>query len=77
MKSVLLIGLGIGIAAGGYGAYRALSAPSEQEYEPSASEVPLTADFEPAASKRVQPESYRNELTRIERELIQLERSAY
>lgn len=75
MKSVLLIVLGAGLAAGGYGAFRALSAPSKEEYEPNASEVPLTADFEPAAEKRVHPDNYRNELTRVERELIQLERA--
>jgi len=41
-------------------------------YEPSASDVPLTADFAKAAAKRVTPDNYRKELTLIERELDQL-----
>jgi hypothetical protein len=75
VKPLLLIILGAALAGGGFGVYRWLSAPSAAEYTPSASEVPLMVDFEPAAEKRVQPENYRKELTRIENELIQLSRS--
>jgi len=48
---------------------RALEAAADDPYDPTAMDVPLTVDFEKAASKRVQPDNYRKELTRIEREL--------
>lgn len=76
MKPVGWILVGAGLAAAGYGVMRRLSTPSPAEpYAPTASEVPLTVDFEAAADKRVQSDNYRRELTRIENELIQLSRS--
>lgn len=41
----------------------------ETEYAPDPTEVPLTADFAQAAKRRVKPDNYRQELSRIEREL--------
>lgn len=46
----------------------------EDDYEPSALDVPLASDFAKAAQKRVTPENYTQELTRIERELSYEER---
>ncbi|HEY6881035.1 MAG TPA: hypothetical protein VI299_23580 [Polyangiales bacterium] len=75
MKPIGWIVVGAGMAAGGMVVARWLSTPSTAEpYAPSASEVPLTVDFEAAADKRVQPENYRKELSRIETELTQLSR---
>lgn len=48
------------------------AADLEQEaaaYQPTALEVPLTADFTKAANQRVQSDNYAKELGRIEREL--------
>lgn len=75
MKPIGWIVVGAGLAAGGFGVARWMNTPSKTEpYAPSASEVPLTVDFEAAAQKRVQPENYRKELSRIENELMQLSR---
>jgi hypothetical protein len=40
-----------------------------EAYEPDATEVPLSLDFAQAARRRVHSENYREELSRIEREL--------
>jgi hypothetical protein len=70
MKPVGWILVGAGLAAGGYAVARKLAAPSAAEpYAPSASEVPLTVDYEVAVEKLVQHDNYRKELTRIEKEL--------
>lgn len=46
--------------------------PSDDLYDPSPSELPLTEDFAKAAETRVTPDNYQRELATIERELEQL-----
>lgn len=42
------------------------------DYELTASDMPLTDDFRKAASKLVTPDNYREQISRVERELSQL-----
>lgn len=75
MKSALLVVAGMILMAAVFGGAKYMgtsSAPAA--YEPTASEVPLTVDFEVAAEKRVQPDNYKVELKRVENELLQLSR---
>lgn len=47
--------------------------PRVTEYAPTPMEVPIVDDYARAAEKRVGPDTYRRELTRVERELSELE----
>jgi 2-methylcitrate dehydratase PrpD len=42
------------------------------DYELTASDMPLTEDFRKAATKLVTPDNYREQISRVERELAQL-----
>jgi len=70
-RALLLVLLLASAACGKKGADR--FEPEEDEegtgFEPDATEVPMTADFAQAASRRVKADNYREELLRIEREL--------
>jgi hypothetical protein len=44
----------------------------DDDYTPTASELPLAEDFAAAAEKRVTPDNYRKELITIQKELEQL-----
>ena len=47
--------------------------PKPRSYAPTAMEVPTVDDYARAAEKRVGADNYRRELTRVERELSELE----
>lgn len=51
-----------------------VQAPSG-DYKLKASDMPLTEDFRKAATKLVTPDNYREQISRVERELAQLAES--
>jgi 2-methylcitrate dehydratase PrpD len=51
-----------------------VQAPSG-DYKLTASDMPLTEDFRKAATKLVTPDNYREQISRVERELAQLAES--
>lgn len=57
----------------GVGETPALEVPAPSgEYKLTASDMPLTDDFRKAATKLVTPDNYREQISRVERELSQL-----
>ena len=69
MKTALLVLATAALLACGKRSPREDLEASADAFHPDATEVPLSADFERAARRRVRPETYREELARIEREL--------
>ncbi len=75
MKPVLWIIVGALLALGGAGLIRWMRTPSTSAgYSPSPSEVPIHQDYDGAAEKMVRPDNYKAQLSKIEKDLIDLSR---
>jgi hypothetical protein len=75
MKAIGWIVVGGVVSLGGAALVRWMMTPSAGgPYEPSASEVPIREDYEVTAEKVVRPDNYKAQLTKIEKDLLELSR---
>ncbi|HEX5660613.1 MAG TPA: hypothetical protein VFX59_25645 [Polyangiales bacterium] len=75
MKPVAWIVVGGGLALGGAALVRWMMTPSAGgPYSPNASEVPIREDYEGTAERVVRPDNYKAQLTKIEKDLLDLSR---